>query len=275
VTEPLRLSVRLPAPAGAVWRALTDATALRGWFAEHATTEPPGRYEFWGRFTPYGDRPAQRLLGRDDDALRFAWTIDGHETTVTIEPREEKDDTTVLTLSQTTFDGVIAGYPAALALMVFWSLALGNLTDHLMGRPITPRCDHTARDLRAEFVIGAPRDRVFASLTTPEEFGRWFGLPVEVEPYAGGRWSIGGGGPVGRVRDVRDGRRFQLQEDTGIATWDLADEGAGAGTATRVRFTLSGPDPVRPPYPGWTGWLSAMSSLRRYHELADWRPIWA
>jgi uncharacterized protein YndB with AHSA1/START domain len=273
MTEPVRLSARLPAPAGAVWHALTDAAALRRWLAEHAVTEPPGRYAFWGRFTPYGDRPAQRLLRSDDGALRFAWTVDGHETTVAIEPCEEGTGTTVLTVSQTTFDGVISGYPAALALMVFWSLALGNLTDHLMGRPITPRCDHTTRDLRAEFTVGVPRDRVFASLTTPKEFGRWFGLPVEIEPYAGGRWSIGGGGPVGRVRDVRDGRRLRLQEDTGIATWDLAD--ASGGTGTHVGFALSGPDPDRPPYPGWTAWLSAMSSLRRYHEIADWRPIWA
>jgi uncharacterized protein YndB with AHSA1/START domain len=270
VTDPVRLSARLPAPAGAVWRALTDAAALRSWLAEHAETEPSGRYAFWGRFTPCGERPAQRLLHAGDDVLRFAWTLDGHETTVEIEPRDD-GDTTVLTLSQTAFEGVIGGYPAALALLVFWSLALGNLTDHLTGRPITPRCDHTAHDLRADFAIAAPRERVFASLTTPEEFSRWFGLPVEIEPYADGRWSIGGG-PVGRVRDVRGGRRLQLEEDSGIPTWDLTDDGGGTGT--HVGFTLSGYDPALPPYPSWTAWLSAMSSLRRYHELDDWRPIW-
>ena len=70
---------------------------------------------------------------------------------------------------------------------------------------------------------------------------------------------------------VRDGRRVRLEEDSGVPTWELSDEGTG----TRVVFTLSGRDPERPPYPGWTGWLSAMSSLRRYHELDDWRPIWA
>lgn len=270
MTEPIRVSARLPAPAGAVRHALTDAAALRNWLAERAATEPPGRYEFWGRFTPYGERPAQRLLQRDDRALRFAWTLDGHETTTTIEPHDQ-GGTTVLTISQTAYDGVISGYPAGVALVVFWSLALGNLTDHLTGRPITPRCDHTARDLSAAFTIAAPRERVFASLTTPEEFSRWFGLPVEIEPYAGGRWSIGGGGPTGRVREVRDGRRLRLEEDSGVPTWDLTDERAG----TRVALTLRGYDPARPPYPGWTGWLSAMSSLRRYHELDDWRPIWA
>lgn len=270
MTDPVRVRARLPAPAGAIWRALTDATALRQWFAEHAETDPPGgRYAFWGRFTPYGENPAQRLI-QADQTLCFAWTLDGHETTVEIEPHEENADATVVAITQTAYDGVISGYPARLALTVFWSLALGNLTDHLTGREITPRCDHTARDLRAEFVIAAPRRRVFASLTRPEEFSRWFGLPVEIEPYAGGRWSIGGGGPVGRVRDVRDGERLQLQEDSGIPTWDLTDDPADEGT--RVRFGLSGYD--HPPYPGWTGWLSAMSSLRRYHEIPGWRPMW-
>lgn len=78
MTEPIRVSARLPVPAGAVWHALIDASALRSWFSEHAATEhaaaePPGRYEFWGRFTPYGERPAQRLLHRDDRVFRFAW----------------------------------------------------------------------------------------------------------------------------------------------------------------------------------------------------------
>jgi uncharacterized protein YndB with AHSA1/START domain len=271
VTEPIRLRVRLPASTGAVWHALTDAPALRHWLAEHAEAGT-ARHAFWGRFTPYGDRPAQRLIHLgEEDTLRFSWTLDGHDTTVETRVRADGPDATVLTISQTSFDGDIAGYPVRIALLVFWSLALGNLADHLTGRPITPRCDYTSSGLRAEFVIAAPRPKVFGSLTDPAIFSRWFGLPVEIEPYAGGRWSIGGGGPVGRVRDVREGTRLVLQEDTGIATWELTDDG---GTATRVRFGLSGYDPARPPHPGWTGWLSAMSSLRRYHEIQGWRPLW-
>jgi uncharacterized protein YndB with AHSA1/START domain len=265
MTAPVRLRARLPAPIGAVRDALTDATALRHWLAEHAETGN-GRYAFWGRYTPQGDGPAQRLL-RLDNSLRFSWTLNGRETIVEVRPAEESAGSTVLTLSHTGLDGEYAGYPAGLALTVFWSLAIGNLADHLLGRPITPRCDHTADDLRAAFVIGAPRTRVFGSLTHSAEFSRWFGLPVEIEPYAGGRWSVGGG-PTGTVRELEPGRRLSLQEDSGIATWELA----GDGEMTRVTFGQSGF--ARPLWPSWTGWLATMSTLRRYHELDDWRPIW-
>ncbi|MGH3374658.1 MAG: SRPBCC family protein [Actinoallomurus sp.] len=267
MTESVRLRVRLPAPVGAVRRALTDPAALRQWLAEHAEARH-GRYAFWGRYTPEGGEPSQRLLHRDDP-LRFSWPLNGHETTVEVRTEEENAGATLLTLSQEELAGEYDGYPAALALTVFWSLALGNLVDHLLGRPITPRCDHTSGDPRATFVIGAPRARVFGSLTDPAEFARWFGLPVEMEPYAGGRWRIGGGGPVGTVRALEPGRLLSLQEDSGVATWELTDDDDGA---TRVTFGLS--DYPRLSRPSWSGWLSAMSSLRRYHELDDWQPIW-
>jgi uncharacterized protein YndB with AHSA1/START domain len=269
MTDPIRLHARLPASIGAARRAWTDATALRHWLAEYAEAEPPGRYAFWGRHTPLGEEPRQRPLHLDDRTLRFSWELSGEETIVEV-LLEEDADSTVVTLSQTCFDGTYAGYPSGTVLTVFWSLALGNLTDHLMGRPTTPRCDYTARDLRMELAIGAPRPAVFGSLTDSEEFGRWFGLPVEIEPYAGGSWAIRRGGPIGTVRAVEPGRLLSLKEDSGIATWELEDDGDG----TLLRFGLSGFDPASPPHLSWTGWLSAISTLRRYHELDDWRPIW-
>ena len=36
----------------------------------------------------------------------------------------------------------------------------------------------------------------------------------------------------------------------------------------------SGFDGKRPPYGAWMGWLSGFAELRRFHELADWRPRW-
>ena len=33
-------------------------------------------------------------------------------------------------------------------------------------------------------------------------------------------------------------------------------------------------DGDNPPYPGWAGWLSGVSELRRYHEVPRWRTIW-
>ncbi|GAB2819598.1 hypothetical protein GCM10027176_25060 [Actinoallomurus bryophytorum] len=268
MADPIRLRVRLPASIGAVRNAWTDATALRHWLADHVEAEP-GRYAFWGRHTPQGEKPRQRPLHLDDRTLRFSWELSGEETIVEV-LLEEDAGSTVVTLSQTCFEGAYSGYPVGIALTVFWSLALGNLTDHLMDRPTTPKCDYTARDLRTEVAIGAPRDAVFGSLTASEEFSRWFGLPVEIEPYVGGSWTIRRGGPIGTVRALEPGRLLSLAEDSGISTWELEDHDGG----TLLRLGLSGFDPGSPPYPGWTGWLSAVSSLRRYHELADWRPIW-
>ena len=269
MTGPIRLRARLPASIGAVRRAWTDAAALRHWLAEHAEADPPGRYAFWGRHTPQGEEPRQRLLHLDDRALRFSWELSGEETIVEV-LLEGEADSTVVTVSQTCFDGTYSGYPIGLVLTVFWSLTLGNLTDHLLDRPTTPKCDYSARDLRMELAVAAPRAAVFGSLTDSAEFSRWFGLPVEIEPYAGGSWTIRHGGPIGTVRAVEPGRLLRLEEDSGTSTWELEDQGDG----TLLRLGLSGFDPASPPYPSWTGWLSAISSLRRYHELDDWRPIW-
>ena len=263
MTDPIRLRARLPASAAAARRAWTDPVALRAWLAEYAEAAPPETYAFWGRYTPHGEEPRQRLLHLDDRTLRFSWQVGTEDTTV-----EVRLEDGAVALSQTAYDGEEYGYPAPLALSVFWSLALGNLVDHLSGRPITPRCDHTDPDLCTEVVIGAPRTAVFASLTESAQFSRWFGIRVEIEPYAGGSWAIPEGGPIGTVGEVTPGRRLTLHEDSATSTWDLEDAGEG----TRLTVALSDFD--RPPYPGWTAWLSAVSALRRYHELDDWQPIW-
>jgi len=84
MTQPndLRLQAAMPAPPEVVYAALTDAAALRVWLAEHAEVALPDRYEFWGRYTPDGAEPHQRVLHVSERALRFAWTVDGVETTV-------------------------------------------------------------------------------------------------------------------------------------------------------------------------------------------------
>src|ERR1700687_1267684 len=73
VTEPMILRVRLAAPIQAVRHALTDAASLRVWLAEHAEVDLPRAYAFWGRYTPEGEAPHQRLLHVDDHTLRFNW----------------------------------------------------------------------------------------------------------------------------------------------------------------------------------------------------------
>ncbi|WP_433046489.1 SRPBCC domain-containing protein [Dactylosporangium sp. CS-033363] len=271
------LRATIAAPAKAVYEALTDPAALRVWLAEHAEVELPARYAFWGRFTPDGAEPHQRLLHADERTISFAWTVEGHETTVEFQ-LDEDGDGTVLTLSQAdlpSFEDVLADRAGAFgATSTFWSLAVANLADYLAGRPLTPMVDFTSPELRAEVVIDATPEAVFDSLVNPGQVGRWMGAKVDIEPWAGGRYAMGGfdldpGGIT--FAEFEPGRKATLRFADGLlSSWEL--EGSAGGT--RITFVQSGFDATNPPYPGWAGWLSGVADLRAFHELPGWRPGW-
>ena len=278
MTEPdLRLRAVVPAPPKVVYEALTDPAALRVWLAEHADVDLPGKYEFWGRFTPDGAEPHQRVLHVDERTIRFAWTVDGVESTVQFELAEDEGGTLV-TLSQSdlpSFAEVLADMAGARgALQTFWSLAIANLADYLAGRELTPKCDFTSNELHASVVIDAAPDEVFDSMTQPEQFCRWFGANVDIEPYVGGRFAMGGfeldpGGA--KFVEFEPGRKATLRFADGMTdSWELE----GSDGKTRLTVVESGFDPANPPYPGWTGWLGGLAALRRYHELPQRRSIW-
>ncbi|GAA3809680.1 hypothetical protein GCM10022226_32540 [Sphaerisporangium flaviroseum] len=276
MSEPMMLRARVQAPVKEVRHALTDAEALRVWLAEHAEVELPHIYRFWGRHTPEGDVPRQRLLHVDDHTLRFAWPLGGEETITEFRLTEESAESTFVTLSQTHFsfrDGMTGGSVLGL-LQTFWSLALANLVDHLEGRELTPKCDYTATDLREEIVIAASAEAVFDSLTDSEKVTQWFGFPVGIEPYVGGRYAMGGldaGSEPAKIVDLAPGRSLSVDwGPLGVTTWEL-EESEGK---TRLTFVQSGFDSGHPPYAPWSGWLSGLAELRRFHELAGWRPIW-
>ncbi|MEN3310234.1 MAG: hypothetical protein V7603_6436 [Micromonosporaceae bacterium] len=270
----LRKRIRLGAPLDEVRRALTDPGSMRVWLAEHAEVELPHRYAFWGRYTPEGDAPHQRLTRVDDRGLAFSWRLDGTDTTVEIHLDEDGPGATTLTLSQTG----VTGWPelvtatGSLALMhTFWALALTNLVDHVEGREPT-LCDLTSPDMVAHRHIDAPPHEVYESLADPDRFTRWFGSRIEVEPYVGGRWAMGDlDEEAARIIELAPGRRMSIEWPDGmVTTWELADSGG----ATRLTFVQSGFDEEHPPYGGWLGWLAGLAELRRYHELRDWRPMW-
>jgi uncharacterized protein YndB with AHSA1/START domain len=273
----LRLRAVVAAPLKVTYEALTDPAALRVWLAEHAEVDLPGRYEFWGRFTPDGAEPHQRVLHVDERIIRFAWTLDGVETTTQIEVAEDEDGTLV-TLSQSdlpSFEDVLADKAGARgALQTFWSLAIANLADYLAGRELTPKCDFTSSELRASVVIDAAPDKVFDSMIQPEVFRKWFGANVDIEPYVGGRFAMGGfeldpGGA--KFVEFEPGRKATLRFADGETTsWELE----GSDGKTRLTMVHSGFDPANPPYPGWAGWLGGIAGLRRYHELPRRRSIW-
>jgi uncharacterized protein YndB with AHSA1/START domain len=274
MSEPMILRARAAAPIKEVRQALTDAGALREWLAEHAEVDLPHRYEFWGRYTPEGDAPHQRLLHADDHALRFSWLLDGVETTTEIGLEEESATSTIVSLSQSHVDFQDAtGASIRGALQTFWSLAIANLVDHVEGRPITQRVDFTSPQLRAEIPIGAPADVVFDSVTDSEKVSAWFGYPIAIEPYVGGRFAMGGfdAGMAAKIIDLDPGRKISIDwGPPGITTWELE----GSGGQTRLTFVQSGFDGPNPPYAAWAGTLAGIAELRRYHELADWRPMW-
>ncbi|MEV4488685.1 SRPBCC family protein [Micromonospora coxensis] len=275
MTEPMTIAVRLAAPVEAVRRAVTDPAELRVWFAEHAEVELPRRYEFWGRYTPEGDAPHQRLLHADEDTLRFAWLLDGVETTSEIHLAAEGPRQTLLTLTQTHFTMAEAfdGSSIRGVLQTWWSLSLANLAAHLEGRPLLPRTDFTSAELRGELLIAAPAARVWESLTDSDQASAWFGYPIGIEPWIGGRYAMGGfeTGYAAKVVDLDPGRAISVDwGPTGVTTWELAESDG----KTKLTFVQSGFDEGNPPYAAWTGSVAGLSELRRYHEMADWQPIW-
>ncbi|WP_020415969.1 SRPBCC family protein [Amycolatopsis sp. ATCC 39116] len=278
MTEPdLLLTAIVPTPLKETYQALTDPAALRVWLAEHAEVELPGRYEFWGRYTPDGAEPHQRVLHVDERTIRFAWTVDGVEATVQFELAEDEDGTLVtLTHSDLpSFESVIADQAGARgALQTFWSLAIANLADYLAGRELTPMVDFTSGELRASVVIDAAPEEVFDSMIQPEVFRKWFGAKVDIEPRLGGRFAMGGfeldpGGA--KFVEFEPGRKAALLFADGETTsWELE----GSGGKTRLTMWHSGFDPDNPPYAAWGGWLGGIAGLRRYHELPGRHSIW-
>ncbi|MEU6073280.1 SRPBCC family protein [Micromonospora sp. NPDC047074] len=275
MTEPMKLPVRLAAPVATVRRALTDPAELRVWFAEHAEVELPDRYEFWGRHTPEGDAPHQRLLQVDDDTLRFAWLLDGVETTTEFVLRAEGADSTVLTLTQSHFDfaEAMSGSSIRGVLQTFWSLSLANLAAHLAGQSLLPKVDFTSAEMRGELLIDAPAAKVFESLTDSEQASAWFGYPIGIEAWVGGRYAMGGfeAGYAAKVVDLEPGRKLSVDwGPTGVSTWELAESQG----KTKLTFVQSGFDEQNPPYGAWAGSVSSLFELRRFHEMKDWQPIW-
>src|SRR5262245_59548894 len=135
--DSLRLRVQVDAPPATVFKALTEPDALTEWLAESAEVSlPQRRYEFWGRYTPQGHRPRQRLLAAEDNRLlRFGWQFDGAAES-TVELVLEPGESTVVTMIHT-------GIPTADATAVdcFWHVSMSNLAAHCAGLATMPPFD--------------------------------------------------------------------------------------------------------------------------------------
>jgi uncharacterized protein YndB with AHSA1/START domain len=277
----MQIAAYTTAPPATVHSALTDPVQLRAWLAEHVEVELPRRYEFWGRFTPEGDAPHQRLLHVDDRRLAFEWDLDGETTNteITIEP---DGDGTLITVSQSHFEfsDAITGKSIRGVLQTYWTLALANLVDHVEGRAPTPMCDFTSRgELRAEWDIAASPEEVFAAVTDSDVVTSWFGFPIGIEPRLGGRFAMGGldndpglegADNVAHYVEFEPGRSLALDwPSMGVNRWEL--EGSEGHThLTMVQSGFEG----EPPFPGFVGTLAGISQLRRSLEIKPFAPIW-
>lgn len=273
MSEPMRISVLVLAPVDTVWEALTSAEALRQWFAEHAEVDLPRKYEFWGRFTIEGDVARQRLLSAGKHRLSFEWL----DTTVEISVTGRGADSTVVTLTQTGLPGYeeMVAEVGPLALMhTFWAVAVANLGDYVEGREVGPRTDFTSAEQRAEYLIAAPAQKIYDAITDPAKFSQWFGATVGIEPYVGGRWSMGGftdDSDTAKVTEAEPDRKFTIAWPDGlVASWELEESGG----STRLTFVQSGFGDGQPMYGAWMGWISGFAELRRFVETDPYQSRW-
>jgi uncharacterized protein YndB with AHSA1/START domain len=278
-TEPLRLRVPIDADPDTVFKALTNSDELADWFAESAEVDlDQGRYEFWGRYAPEGDRARQTLTGHEAArSLRFTWTFDAGESTVDIllEPR---DETTAVTV---THAGVPATGPADLtALSCFWSVSLANLAAHSEGVPTMPPFDFSVPaqgDALVRTVIDAPVEEVFAALLDPAQVSRWAGGQATIEPTVGGRYDFGWDHGPERIVELEQDKvlaytwRYPNSPDT-LVRWALRSS-RGSTYLTLVHSGFNDDRLAEEFRQGWPGFLV---EIKRMHELGEqWEPMQA
>lgn len=259
-----------------VFRALTDAGALRTWFAEHAEVSlPDGHYEFWGRYTPNGKRHRQRLLAySEDELLRLAWSVSGRERICEIALESDGTGTLVFLVQD---DPPPWKFDAA-NLSDFWFLSVGNLLNYCEGRDLADRHDFTASyrsEGRARILIRAPRSRVFSALTETRELDRWIAGKAVVEPWIGGRYEFGWEHGPATITEFEPDRllaytwKIEDRPET-LVRWELIPLGHDA-VEVSVVHTGFGPYSAE----GYQiGWQNFLIELKRMQELGpDWRRI--
>jgi uncharacterized protein YndB with AHSA1/START domain len=285
MTETYTLQVAVGAPPATVYAALTNPAALRTWLAEYAEVAlDDGVFEFWGRFTPDGERGRQRLLSAQPGrGLSFSWLVDGAETEVAlaVEPSPSEPDGSVVTLTHSRV-------PPRAADDCYWvrdllMLSLANLASYCEGRQVAPRCDFAAprkTEARGRVEIDVPPDQVFAALIEPAELNRWIATDATVEPEVGGRYDFGWDhGPV-KILELDPGRTLAYSwrhswddgdgPDSTVVRWEL--EGSQGRTYLTIVHSGFGDD--RRPDGYQLGWQEFLVSLKRMLEVgAGWQPV--
>ncbi len=276
--DPLSLSIRIDSPPESVHRALTEPDAMTEWLTEHAEVSlPDGRYEFWGRYTPAGDRPRQRLIQVEPGRLSFTWQFDDADPTQ-VEIRLALDGEAATTVGVSHAGVPTTGPVDATALHCFWYVSVANLASYCEGSLAAPPFDFTATaqdEARVRTAIAAPIEEVFAALLDPAEIDKWAGGAAVVEPEIGGRYDFGWDHGPERILDLQPDRilayswRYPDSPDTRVR-WELrGSRGHTYLTLVHSGFVDSGlAEQFRQ---GWPGFLV---EIKRRHELGSrWQPI--
>jgi len=277
----------LDASPAAVWSALTDAEALRRWFAEEAEVDARvgGPYRFWGRHTlgtPAAAEATQRITAIvPGERLAFEWMLHGRATNVDLVIASTEKGTSLKVTH--TVDGELPVSRAREYLDDHWRFQCGNLTAHLAGGAgiVRPDFADPAPEVRMSIEIAASRAVVWTTLLDPARVAEWFGAPkVRITPETGGEYRVGWeyqiegrdvlGGPT-RILEIEPERRLVLdwpdwRGDASVSGQWIAFTLEGDGDRTTVHFVHGGftrtVDISDYPF----GWVWFTSELKRVAE---------
>jgi uncharacterized protein YndB with AHSA1/START domain len=268
-----------------VFRALTDGTELRQWFAEATDVEPGpgGRYRFWGRHTlgtPSAAEARQAITRFEPDAaLGFSWDLHGTATEVLVALKPNGRETSLTIQHRVSGD---LGVDRQKELIDdHWRIAVGNLIAHIAGGKGILRPDFAGPvpEIRLAIHINAPPPKVFRALIEPALLTRWFGgRSVVVEPRVGGRYDLDWsykvegrdvvGGPT-MIHEFVPDQRLVLdwpdwRGNPAVTGQTIAFELAPDGQRTRLAFVHGGF--LRPTdwsdYPfGWAWFLNQLKAV--------------
>lgn len=243
-------SQHIEAPVDKVFAALTDAAALKGWFAEHAEISPKvgGPWRFWGKHnlgTPRSANAADLLVAIDPGkSLRYSSMIGDIPTEVILSVAEGKDWQgnlgTKASVKQTGARA-LPGLRSQELVEDFWRLALGNLRAFVTGGDELCRPDlaDPKPEIRVSLQIDAPAAKVFRALLAPEALKVWLGANATVEPKVGGTYRYGWKYKV-NGKDVEGGptRILELVQDKRLVSDWLDWRGDDSVTGQKVTWTL-------------------------------------
>jgi uncharacterized protein YndB with AHSA1/START domain len=250
---------KLPAPSARVFAALTDASELKQWFAEHAEVEPKlgGAYRFWGKHsygTPTREDATQRITSfAPNQSVAYSWRLHDRDSevafTITTDP-ENAEHSVVKGVH--SFTEAPAINRAKEMIDDLWRFNWGNISAHIGGGQGKMLVDYADAEpkIALSIYIDAPPSAVFRTLIDADKIQQWFGVAAAVDPRVGGDWQLkmdveGMQAPACKILDLVQDQRLSItwpdwRGDKSVpnqrVTWLLKPEGEG----TRVDFLHDG-----------------------------------